>query len=174
MAAFDVHSDVKGHELGKLCWLLSHADLLDISMTVTLHEMPMNSEKDSHQTKSTTKRHQVLSTLLSRWLAHQEMAAESRWPYSCDLYEPQGQSFSGSRLGQCFFHIHNFHIHKSHLGNLSICGFCINVWEEPDIRHFEQIPKWYWHYLFMDRTWRRKVWECYIRIFGGRGVWVAQ
>lgn len=51
MAAFDFHSDVKEHVLGRLCWLLSHADLLDISMTaMTPHEMPMSSGKDCHQT----------------------------------------------------------------------------------------------------------------------------
>ena len=50
-AAFDFHSWAKEHvELEKLCRLLSPAELLDISMSVTPHEMLISSKKNSHPT----------------------------------------------------------------------------------------------------------------------------
>lgn len=123
LAAFDFHSRVRERvALGNRCWWLSHADLLDILMPVTSHEMWINSEKCSHQTSWPQNNIRCCQPCkagdwhIKKWLL--------RMSGPPDLYEPQCWPFPGSLLRQCFS---NFCVHESYLSILSVCKFWVNV-----------------------------------------------
>lgn len=99
-----------------------HADLLGISMTVTLQEMPVNSGKHSHQThqwQNNTRYCQPCKAgdwHIKEWLLRTGDLTAGTCMSQVD------SRFSGSQWRYCFFHRC-----KSHLAILSVCRFWINM-----------------------------------------------
>lgn len=118
VAAFDFHSQVREHvEMGNFYWMFSHTDLLDSLMPATPHEIPISSEKNSHQASQTQNNTRCCQPYKAGDWHIKEWLLRTGDPTDVTWMSHRAGHFSRSLLGRYFS---NSHVHKGHLDSLSI------------------------------------------------------